>query len=98
MFVIEMNIGLHALGHPSSDEPLDCCLFLGSDPLFLSVVLLPFRGEEVCESTQPLTFSLDLSLPLAEMTQPVNISCDPCIPNSLYGPRHNVVHLKAFSQ
>ena len=98
MFVIEMDIGLHVLGHPSGDEPLNCRLFLGSDPLFLSIVPLPFQGKEVCETTQPLTFSLDLSLPLTETLQPVNVSSYPRISNGLYGSRHHVVHLEAFTQ
>ena len=96
MLVIEMDIGLHTLSHPSGDESFDRSLFLGSDLSFLFIVSLPLRGEEVCETTQPLTFSLDLSLPFTETTQPVNISCDPCVPNGLDGPRYDVVHLEAF--
>ena len=98
MFVIEMNIGLHALSHPSGDEPFDCRLFLNSDLPFFLVMSLPFRGEEVCEAAQSLTFPLDLSLPLAKTTQPVNISGYPRISNGLYGSRHYVVHLEAFAQ
>ena len=98
MLVIEMDVRLHTLSHPSGDESFDRSLFLDSDLSFFFIVPLPLRGEEVCETTQPLTFSLDFSLPFTEMTQLVNISCDPCIPNGLDGPRYDVVHLEAFSQ
>ena len=42
MFIVEVDIGLHAFGHPSGDESLYHHLFLGSDPLLLPIVLLPF--------------------------------------------------------
>ena len=98
VLVIEVDIGLHAFGHPSGDESLDCGLFLGSDSLLFSVMSLPFRGEEVGEVTQPLTFSLDLLFSFAEAPQPEDISCHPHIPNSLYGSHHHIVQLEAFSQ
>ena len=80
MFIVEMNVGLHLFCHPGSNEPLNCCLFLGSDTRFLPIMSLPFRGKEIGEATQPFTLSLDLSLPFAEMTQPVNISGHPVSP------------------
>ena len=98
MLVVEMDVGLHTLGHPSSNESFDRGLLLDSDLSFLFIMPLPLRGEEVCETTQPLTFSLDLPFLFAKATQPVNISCDPCIPNGLDSPHYDVVHLEAFSQ
>ena len=85
MLIVKMDIGLHTLGYPSGDESSNRGLFLGANLSFLFIVPLPFCGEEVCETTQPLTFSLDFSLLLTEETQPVNISGDPCVPNGLDG-------------
>ena len=98
MLIIEVDVGFHAFGHPSGNEPLDRCLFLGSDPLFLSIMSLPFGGEEIRKATQPLTFSLNLSLPLTETMQPMNVSSYTSISYGLYGMRHHIVHLEALSQ
>ena len=96
MLVVEIDIWLHALGYPGSNEPLDGGLLLGSDSLLFGIVSLPLQGEEICETAQPLPFPLDLTLPFTKSAQPINISCNPCISNGFYGPGHNIVHLEAL--
>ena len=98
MLVVEMNVRLHALGDPGGDEPFDRRLLLSSNSLFFAVMSLPLRGEEICQTTQPLTFSLDLPFLLTEAPQSVDISRYPRISNGLYGSRHHVVHLEVFAQ
>ena len=98
MLVVKMDVGLHAFGHSGSNEPLDCCLLLGSDPLSLPIMSLPFGGKEIRKTTQPLMFLLNLSLPFAKATQPINIRGHPGVPYSFYSLRDHIVHLEAFPE
>ena len=97
MFIVEVNIRLHALCYTCHNESFNGRLFLSSESLFFTIMSLPLQGEEVYETAQSLAFSLDLSLPLAESAQPIDICGHPHVSYRFYGPSHHVVHLKVLA-
>ena len=98
MFIVEVDIRLHALCYMCHNKPFDCCLLLSSNPLFLGIMLLPLRCEEVCETAQSLALPLDLPFPFTELAQSIDVCRNTCISYGLYGPSHHIIHLEALFQ
>ena len=84
VFIVEVNIGLHASSYSHCNKPLYHCLFLGFNPLFFGIVSLPFCCEEVSEMAQLLALLLDLPFLFAVLAQPIDVRCDSCISYGLY--------------
>lgn len=97
MVIIIVKVGLQPLHDLHNDELFDCSLLLVTHLPFFCIVLLPLSDEEVHQSTKPLAFSLDLPLPLTEMSQPDDVCGYSCITYGLNHSGDHMIELEAFS-
>ena len=97
MIIVVMEIHLHSLHRACGDQPLDGGFLLVAHLFFFGVMLAPLGGEEVSESSQSLSFSLDFSLLLAKLPQSDDVRHDTHVANRLNRSCYCPVHLETFS-